>query len=125
MARKLTAAEESECAIYAAGTEFRPADLKREFRHHLGECSEFNSEPLDVQAFCEKFLRDAGEWGDTSIVIEHERFGDRQTFDSLGDAQSALRECGDEFAGVALSIRGDRVIDERGEVVGGVVNATR
>ena len=54
------------------------------------------------------------------ITIDHERFGVRDEFDSLEQAQACLRGCGQDWADVTLSIQGDGVYDERGERVGEV-----
>jgi hypothetical protein len=54
------------------------------------------------------------------ITIDHERFGARQEFATLAEAQAAIRACGPEFAGVTLiqSPGSDLIYDERGECVG-------
>lgn len=49
------------------------------------------------------------------IIINHERCGMRCGFDSLEEAEQALRECGYDVEFEAL---GNRVIDNDGEVVG-------
>ncbi len=53
------------------------------------------------------------------ITINHERFGMRQEFDTLAEAQQSIRDCGPEFSGATLEMRSDQcVYDERGERVG-------
>ena len=52
------------------------------------------------------------------ITINHERFGMRQEFDTLEEAQVSIRACGPEFADVTLSEGGGNVYDERDEIVG-------
>lgn len=56
------------------------------------------------------------------IVINHEQFGARTLFTSIGDAVETIRDMGEEFENVTLEIRGNEVVDNRGEVVGSVVN---
>lgn len=69
---------------------------------------------------------DSIEWEDICeriegvVVINHERYGERAEFDSLDAATEAIRDMGDEFEDVTLTIRGDNVVDERGDVVGSV-----
>ncbi len=53
-----------------------------------------------------------------AVVINHERYGERAEFDSLESATEAIRDMGDEFAAVTLTVRGDNVVDDRGDVVG-------
>jgi hypothetical protein len=55
------------------------------------------------------------------IIIYHPRFGARSEFATLDDAQRTIRECGPEFAGVALATHAGTVIDDRGETVGCVI----
>lgn len=53
------------------------------------------------------------------VIINHERFGEKQEFDSLQEAQAAIRECGPEFAGVQLMNIFGAVYDlDRWEIVG-------
>ena len=56
---------------------------------------------------------------DSRVIIDHERYGERQEFRTIEEAQAAIRECGPEFAGVTLRILGtDAIYDEREECVG-------
>jgi hypothetical protein len=60
------------------------------------------------------------EKGENSMIrIDNPRFGEPATFDTLGEAQTTIRECGEDFASVTLkmSVLGF-VYDERGEKVG-------
>jgi hypothetical protein len=56
----------------------------------------------------------------TTTTINHERYGERQEFATVEEAQQAIRDCGPEFAGVKLYDDGGRVYNERGERVGSV-----
>lgn len=51
-ARTITAADESEAAIYAEGTKYTKAVIIRAYREHLDAAGE----PLDIQRFCETVL---------------------------------------------------------------------
>lgn len=53
-----------------------------------------------------------------TITIDHERYGARTEFASLEEAVATIRSIGPDFAGVSLELRGDIVIDHRGEAVG-------
>ena len=53
-----------------------------------------------------------------TITIDHERYGARTEFVSLEEAVATIRSIGPDFAGVSLELRGDIVIDNRGDVVG-------
>lgn len=53
-----------------------------------------------------------------SVVIDHERYGERQEFASVEDAQQAIRDCGPEFVGERIYEDGGRVYNARGERVG-------
>ena len=55
------------------------------------------------------------------VVIDDERYGARQTFPDVVDATERIRECGPEFANVRLIQSGDDVKNERGEIVGHMV----
>lgn len=52
------------------------------------------------------------------VIIDHERYGDRDEFDTLEHAQRCIRACGPDWANVTLSIDGSGIYDERGERVG-------
>ena len=52
------------------------------------------------------------------IEIDHEIYGDATRFDSLDEAQSAIRACGEDFARTTLAVRGTEIINEDGLVVG-------
>lgn len=55
-----------------------------------------------------------------TYLINHERYGEPCSFESLEQAEQVIRECGPEFAKVELrEIRGI-VYDERDEQVGTV-----
>jgi len=53
-----------------------------------------------------------------SIVIDFDRYGDRMEFNTIGDAQAALRACGEEWLEITLSLHGDDIVNEAGQVVG-------
>jgi len=54
-------------------------------------------------------------------VIDDERYGERQVFPDVVDATERIRECGPEFSNVRLIQSGDDVKNERGEIVGRIV----
>jgi hypothetical protein len=56
-----------------------------------------------------------------TIVIDHERYGERTEFDALDEAQKTIRACGPEFAGVTLRLSGADVLNEDCEIVGRVI----
>lgn len=56
------------------------------------------------------------------ITIDHERYGERTEFESIDEAQEIVRAIGDGFESTEFHVRGDEVIDERGDVVGSVTN---
>jgi len=56
----------------------------------------------------------------TQVVIDHERYGMRQEFETVQAAQQAIRDCGPEFSDVEFSDDGQNVYDERDELVGTV-----
>lgn len=61
-----------------------------------------------------------------TITISHELYGDSSEFATLNEAQEAIRSCGDDFADVTLSLRGDGVVvNERGDEVGVAASQTR
>jgi len=55
------------------------------------------------------------------VIIDHETLGAKTEFASLEDALKAVHDCGEDFAAVTLTRRGDDVIDDRGRVVGSVI----
>ena len=56
-----------------------------------------------------------------TFVICHEQYGDETEFDSLDEAQQAIRDCGPDFAGTTLRRTSDNLIrNERDEIVGDV-----
>jgi len=58
------------------------------------------------------------------IIIDHELYGERTEFETLAEAQAALRDCDSgsgEWAGITLRIVGDAVRNEDGAEVGQVV----
>ena len=54
-------------------------------------------------------------------VIDHERYGVRTEFGTLAEALQTIRDCGPEFADTTLTIRGDEIVDDRGDVVGTIL----
>ena len=52
------------------------------------------------------------------FVIDHPRYGEPTAFATLADAEIAIRDCGEDFEDTSLTLRGDDIIDDRGEVVG-------
>ena len=57
-----------------------------------------------------------------TVVIDHEKYGDRAAFGGLVLAQTALRECGSDFEGVTLRESFGTVYNELDEVVGHIVD---
>ena len=45
-----------------------------------------------------------------TVVIDHERFGMKQEFEGLKEAQQAIRDCGPDFADVVLRRHGNEVV---------------
>ena len=60
-----------------------------------------------------------------AIVIDSARYGDSAAFESLDQAQDAIRACGGDFAETALEIVGDEVRDETGERIGRIIELAR
>ena len=54
----------------------------------------------------------------TRIIIDHELYGERSIFNSLAEAQAAIRLCGGDFAETELSISGTNVVDEHNNIIG-------
>jgi hypothetical protein len=52
------------------------------------------------------------------ITINHERYGERQTFATIDEAQQSIRDCGPEFASEHIYDSGGRIYNARGEYVG-------
>lgn len=46
-----------------------------------------------------------------AAIINHERFGQYAEFETLAEAQQAIRNCGPEFASVTLEVYGDDIHD--------------
>lgn len=57
-------------------------------------------------------------YDDDLYVIDSPRYGERTGFNSLEEAEDAIRECGEEFESVSLFMRGSRIVNENGETVG-------
>lgn len=55
-------------------------------------------------------------------IIDHESYGEQTEFDSLEEAQKAIRACGDGFADVTLRDDGQWVFNECNDIVGEVVD---
>ena len=56
-----------------------------------------------------------------TFVIFYEQYGDETEFDSLEEAQQAIRDCGTAFADTTLRRTSDNLIrNERDEIVGDV-----
>lgn len=54
-----------------------------------------------------------------TYVIDHEAYGpDATEFDSLEQAQFALRACGNDFAETTLDVFANVIQNERGQIVG-------
>jgi len=56
------------------------------------------------------------------IVIDHEMYGQRTEFNSVEEAQEAVRACGDDFATTEFRQTGEFIYDERRNVVGTVLH---
>ena len=55
----------------------------------------------------------------TMIIIDHEDYGVRSTFESIEDFETALASCGDAFDGCAFrTLSSGNIVNERNEVVG-------
>lgn len=61
---------------------------------------------------------------ETKIIIDHEHYGSRSVFNSIEEAQSAVRACGSDFTGTVFTVRGTDVLDEDGLIVGEVTSDT-
>ena len=56
---------------------------------------------------------------DSRVSIVSDRYGERQEFSTLDEAQQAIRECGPEFEETVLEIMGgDAVYDQDGDCIG-------
>jgi len=54
-----------------------------------------------------------------TVIIDHERYGDKSRFHDLTEAQAAIRDCGPDFANVSLSVMPcGIVVDQTGDEVG-------
>jgi len=59
------------------------------------------------------------------ILIDHASYGSPTEFDSVEEAEQVVRDLGDDFADTEFFIRGDEVVDDRGDVVGEVILAKK
>jgi len=55
-----------------------------------------------------------------AFIIDHPRYGMRSEFATLQQAQDDIRDSGPEFAQTELTDDGEKITDERGEVIGHV-----
>jgi len=54
------------------------------------------------------------------ITIDDELYGVRSEFETIDEAQQAIRDCGPEFSHTVLYAVGDRVYNQGGQCVGGI-----
>jgi hypothetical protein len=118
MNARLTADQESECAIYAEGTQFSSEELKAAFRAHILECKDSGREPERVQDWLESYLEQHPDLPSVSIRNINERYGDPVTWtaDTLDAAVAAMqadvRLCGPEFADVVVTDADYEIVTE-------------
>lgn len=80
---------------------------------------------MDNEQGTQSYFQEQAEqvWKDDpdQYVIDHEKYGQSSTFDSLDEAQDGLRDCGEAFENTTLTERCDgKILDETGTVVGTV-----
>lgn len=58
------------------------------------------------------------------IIIDHEKYGQRATFETIDEAETVIRACGPDFAGTKFSVNplNDKILNEDGDVVGEVLD---
>ena len=54
----------------------------------------------------------------TRFIIDHESYGVRAEFDTIGEAQAHMHACGADFAKTKFTIQNGMIIDELGQFVG-------
>lgn len=89
-------------------------------RSHVNQLSKPGSNVWHVtlKNLCQTVLTASEE----KIIIDHEKYGQRGEFDSVEDAEKRIKECGiDASFSVLWSNGKGSIINERGEVVGEVV----
>ena len=115
MNARLTADQESECAIYAENTDHSAEELKSAFRAHILECKDSGRDPERVQDWLEAYLRANPSTPFYRVL----NVGSHETLysgDSLDEARAAALECESHETQPEVAIQ--RLDDVTGEWVG-------
>ena len=112
--RTITAADETEAAIWAEGTSYTKHDILRAYRSHLSE----SAEPMDIQRFCTDVLKidTRGDGCEYSIAFVLEGTGGFEIVERFRAGDDAAAN---DYAERAYADRDWYVLDVNGNNING------